>query len=129
MIISYQELDTMHRNLGIEGLRKKKADLEAAFHTHKESVRIAILDWIDKDVTEIINSTVVNEHENTVNLGESKLKKLKAKSKEVPDKARSMVSEFLSNDSVWQLEDNKGIIVSDIFSRPTEALDKIIRSA
>jgi len=129
MIISYQKLDSMHKNLNIESLRKKKADLETDFHRHKESVRIAILDWIENDVTEIINNTVINEHENTAKLGETKLKELKSKSREVPGKARSMVGEFLNNDSVWQFADNKGIIFSNISSRPTEALDKIIRSA
>jgi hypothetical protein len=80
-------------------------------------------------VKEIINSTVINEHDNTMNLGETKLRELKSKSKEIPDKARSIIGEFLSNDSVWQLEDNKGIIFSSISSRPTEALDRVIRSA
>lgn len=129
MIISYQELDFMHKNLNIESLSKKKADLETDFHRHKESVRIAILDWTDNDVAEIINNTVIKEHENTAKLGETKLKELKSKSREVPGKARSMVGEFLSNDSVWQFEDNKGIIFSNISSRQTEAFDKIIRSA
>jgi len=129
MIISYQDLDSMHKSLDIECLRKKKAELEVDFHRHKESVRIAILDWIDKDVKEIINRTVINEHHNTVNLGETKLSELKAKSKEIPDKARSMIGEFLSNDLIWKFKENKGIIFSGLSSRPTEALDGIIRSA
>ncbi len=129
MIISHQELDSMHIDLDIETLSKRKSDLEKKLHHNKESVRIAILEWIDKEVREVIKDAVIKEYDNTESLGEERLAELKSKSKEIPDKARLMIGEFLSKDSVWQLEDSNGIIYSSISSKPTESLDKVIRSA